>query len=262
MRILLGALEERGRAAFVELRASEIHPLHNIGSFAANAERQGCVQRDDVRARGPLAREYGFKRFPATRDRSAANFFERRAHAIVRGIQRPAFAQAFAELIHGRRPFAANLIDTAGRVNDRARAHAERAQHVADKLQVLLARDADELMRSSRRSGQRSENIKDGANAEFAPDVCDVLHRRMIDWGEHEGEAHVTEASSSSLGRKLDRHAVGFQEIGASALPRSCAITMLGYGNSRCGNDQRSERRDVYRARAVATAADDVYDQR
>src|SRR5579884_4358473 len=117
MRELLCALEDGRRAAFFQKRASQFDALLQIGRAFTHAEREPRVERDDVGSRGLLAAENPFKCFAARVDGAAAKLLQRRTDSVILRLESPASTALLVERVHGRRPFAADLVDTAGCVH-------------------------------------------------------------------------------------------------------------------------------------------------
>src|SRR5579862_5976343 len=120
MRELLCALEDRRRAALFYERASQFDALLQIVRAFAHGENQSGIERDDVGPRRLLAGQNAFECVFARVHGTAADLLERHADAVGLRVENPALTFALVERVHGRRAFAADLVDTAGGVNDRS----------------------------------------------------------------------------------------------------------------------------------------------
>src|SRR5689334_24400017 len=105
------------------------------------------------------------------------------------------------------------------------------------------------------RVGERSQDIENGADTDFAACRPDVLHCWMIGGREHKTEANLSYAMRNLLGSKIDFGPQRFQHISAPAAACCGAIAMLGYRHSCCRSQDSCACRDVESACAIASSA-------
>ena len=118
-----------------------------------------------------------------------------------------------------------------------ARVRAEHHQRASEQLRQLWTRNADELPRCTGRIRQRAEQIERRPNAQLAPRLRGVLHRRMERPREKERDAGVAQRPLDDRGRCIDIDAERLEDISRSAAARHRSIAVL--------RDRHAARRDA-----------------
>src|SRR4051812_22569134 len=82
--------------------------------------------------------------------------------------------------------------------------HGAEASEIAQNGRKLFTQirieDAQQLVRSMGWIGERSEQIENGAHAQFTPDGCDMFHAGMMILREHEPDAGGLNAARDAGG--------------------------------------------------------------
>ena len=115
----------------------------------------------------------------------------------------------------------------------------ERRRHALGDARVS---NTEHLRARPGRVGERTEDVKDGANADLAAERRRKLHRRMVGRREHETEAGLLQTLRHRRRRQFDRRAERVEHVGAAALPGHTAVAVLGDGLTGPG-DHKSRRR-------------------
>src|SRR2546428_4379358 len=129
--------------------------------------------------------------------------------------------------------------------------HAE--EYFAHFVQERTVGYTEYLVVCMRWIGERTKNIKDGTDADFATCWTNVLHGRMIGRGEHEAKTNFVDATGNLFGAKGDACSKGFEDIGTTAAAGGRAIAMFGNDCSCCGGENTGGSGYAERTRAVTT---------
>ena len=108
------------------------------------------------------------------------------------------------------------------------------------------SRHADHLAGRARRVRERPEEVEDRAHRERLAHRHHVLHRLVVERGEHEAEAHRLGCSRPRApGPRSMLRPQRLQHVGRAAAARGRAVAVLGHQAARAGGDQRRGGRDV-----------------
>ena len=135
---------------------------------------------------------------------------------------------------------------------------AEALQHAHLDADQVGMEHAHQLVRRAGRIGQRTEDVEDGAHAQFLADRSDVLHRAVMTGREHEADAHFLDACGDPFGRKHHVRTERFEHVGAAGPRRHAAVAVLGDARARGCRDEHRGGRDVERVRRIAPRAAQV----
>ncbi len=108
------------------------------------------------------------------------------------------------------------------------------------------------------RVGQRTEDVEDGAHAQFLADGRDIFHGRMVVGREHEADTDLFNAFCNRFGRQVDVDAQRLHYIRTARLAADAAPAVLADLGTGSRSDKHRAGRDVEGVRAVTTGADDV----
>ncbi|MNE83632.1 hypothetical protein D3C80_1804630 [compost metagenome] len=77
---------------------------------------------------------------------------------------------------------------------------------------------------------------------------------------EHEADAQAVNTAGHLNWRQVQIDAGSFQQVGAAALARHCAVAVLGHGAARRRQDERRRGGHVEDVGAITAGADDIND--
>ena len=115
---------------------------------------------------------------------------------------------------------------------------------------------AHHLMFDTGRIRKRAEHVEQRTQAEIATRAGGVFHRLVVSLGKHETDADVVDATGNLHRGQVQIDPGGLQQIGAAALARHRAVTVLGHGATGCRDNERRSRRHVEDVRTVTAGAD------
>src|SRR5262249_7347985 len=94
-----------------------------------------------------------------------------------------------------------DLVERVRAVHDPDGLGTEIFQHLGKRLDPLAREHADHLPLDAGGIGERTQQVEDGAGAEFDPRRADILHRRMVRRREHEADTGLRDAPTYALRR-------------------------------------------------------------
>src|SRR5262249_49480102 len=133
----------------------------------------------------------------------------------------------------------ANLADTRGRdqrtfikailaMNDQRVLAAQAKQDLTHFAQERRVGHTKYLVACASGIGQRTENIKDRADANLASGWSYILHCRVVSLGKHKAKTSLLDTPCYLLRFEIDTCSQGFQDIGTATAAGSRAIAMFG----------------------------------
>ena len=123
---------------------------------------------------------------------------------------------AIAQLAYQRAGAERDFIHAVAPPDHQRTLRAEALQHTYLDADQIRMEHAHQDVRRAGWIGQRPEDVEDGANTHLATYRCNVLHRRMMDWREHETDAGFGDALRHLRRLQVDGRAEGFEHIGTA----------------------------------------------
>ena len=131
----------------------------------------------------------------------------------------------------------------------------------AIKLRQARFVHADDLRGSSRRIGERAEQIEHGAHAQFAARGHGVARGGVHGRRKKKSDADFFDGCGHALRRQIDAHAEMFEHVRRAAARTDRAVAVLRHAHARARHHERRRGRNVECARSVAAGAAGI-DQR
>ena len=97
-----------------------------------------------------------------------------------------------------------DFIQTVAAADDNRTLDTQICQYLSNRLNQIFVVYADQVQGCRRRTGQRTEHIKQGAGAHLAANRSGIFHGRMIELGKHETDADLVEHLCALHRRELN----------------------------------------------------------
>ena len=120
-------------------------------------------------------------------------------------------------------------------------------------------RHAKQLVERTCRVRQRSEEVEDGANSQFAAGRAREAHRGVERLCEHKTHAHLVDAPAHRLRTQFQLHTVRIEDVRGAHATGCRAVPMLRHPHPSRGHGQRRGGGDVERPQPVAAGAHNVH---
>ena len=128
-----------------------------------------------------------------------------------------------------------------------------------DKFKVAFNEGMEVCVNSGCRIGERAQDVENGADADFPARANGVLHRPVQFGRKEEADADLRYTGGHPVGRQLQIHAQGLQNIGRAAARRYRPVAVFGHPDARGSHHETGAGGHVETARAVAARAHDVH---
>ena len=112
------------------------------------------------------------------------------------------------------------------------------------------------------RVGQRTQDVEDGAHAQFFADGRNVHHRRVVVRRKHEADADLFNAARNRLRRQIELDAKRLNDIGAARAAADAAPAMLADLGARRRRHKHRTGRNIESVRPVTASAHNVHQMR
>ena len=159
------------------------------------------------------------------------------------------------ELVHRARRRGRELVEAVVAVEHHRMVGAELTQRAEHRLGHRRVGDTDHLPAHTGRVDERAEEVERRRHTELFARGSEEPHRGVVARREAEADAGRVDAGRDAIRSELDRDAERFEDVCRAAVGGRGAVAVLHDPHTRTRRDQRSHRRDVDGARAVAAGA-------
>ncbi len=174
---------------------------------------------------------------------------------MVGGVEAVGGAPAVAQFDHVGGCAGAQLVHAVLAVEHQGAGDAEPVEDLGHRLHEVPARHSEGAQARARRVAQRSQEVEDGARAQFPARAGRVLEGRVEERGEQEGDAGAPQTGGGFVGTEVDADPEFLQDVRAAAGGRRAAVAVLGDADPAGRGDDRGHGGDVEGVQAVAAGS-------